>query len=78
MTIYHQFEADKTLKTVRFKRLQTSPAYFMQLWQVNGQGAGVNGGANIDEWRHHDLSMGSDLAARVVIEASVGRKEVRD
>ena len=50
----------------------------MQLWQVGGQGAGVAGAANVDEWRHHDLGIGSDFAARVVIEASVGRKEVRE
>ena len=50
----------------------------MQLWQVGGQGAGVAGAANVDEWRHHDLGIGSDIAARVVIEASVGRKEVRE
>ena len=78
MTIYHQFEADKTLKTVSFRYLQPSLVCFVQLWQVGGQGAGVAGAANVDEWRHHDLGIGSDIAARVVIEASVGRKEVRE
>ena len=52
--------------------------FLVQLWQVGGQGAGVAGAANVDEWRLHDPGIGSDIAARVVIEASVGRKEVRE